>query len=174
MADFSLSHIFSLSNITDSNLINFLLVLALFWFILSKMKVKDKITKAHAQEKQAILNSDNEKEKSIFNLKEIKESINTLGAELAKIFNDGKKIIEDLGKTAKNEINEIEQIFENNAKKMLNIENEKIKLETRAELAKKSIDVAKNKLTDALKQDKNLHKKFIDDAISELDEIEIK
>lgn len=165
---------FSINGILHSNLINFIIMIAIFAFIAYKMKVKQKIDAAHKGEKQVILNSDSEKEKSIFALKEIKNSIKTLGDEIEKIFNDGKKIIEDLENSVKNEISEIEETFNKNGEKMLSVEEEKAKHQIKIELARKSVEIAEKKLKDALLANRDLHKKIIDNAIKELDEIKIK
>lgn len=164
----------TLSNILHSNLFNFVIMVVLFAIIFHKMNVKKKLDDAHKGEKQIILDSDSEKEKSIFALKEVKNSVKNLGNEIETIYNDGKKIIADLETNVQLEIKEIEQNFNKHGEKMLEVEDEKARYQARIELAKKSVEVAENKLNSALLEDIKLHKKFIADAIDELDEIEIK
>jgi len=165
---------FTLANIFKSNLINFILVITLFGLIFRKMNVKGKVDDAHTKQKQVIKDSENDKEKSIFELKTIRESVKNLGVELEKIINDGKEIIANLKKLTKQELQEIEEGFKKSAARIFGVQEENAKHETKTLLAKKGVEIAEGKLKDALKKDKKLHKKFINDAINELDEIEIK
>jgi len=165
---------FSYENILHSNVINFAVVIVFFALIFWKLKVGQKLNDAHSKEKQAIKDSEAGREKSIFELKTVKESVKKLGAELEKIAEDGKKIIADLKKLTKNELKDIEEGLERSAKKIFGIQEENIKHQAKTELAKKGVEIAENRLKDALLKDKKLHKKFINSAIDELDEIEIK
>lgn len=165
---------FSLHGILHSNIINFVLMIVLLALIFWKVDVKGKVDDAHAQHKQIIKDSENDREKSIFELKGIRESVKNLAEELEKITNDGKQIIADLKKLTKTELTEIEEGFKRSMARIFGVQEENAKHETKALLAKKGVEIAEDKLKNALKSDKKLHKKFINDAINELDEIEIK
>jgi|GEM_PF-1472884 len=165
---------FSLQSILHSNIINFILMIAFFALLFAKLNVKGKVDDAHAKQKQVIKDSENNKEKSIFELKGIRESVKNLGAELEKITNDGKEIIANLKRLTKQELQQIEEGFKKSAARIFGVQEENAKHETKTHLAKKGVEIAEGKLKEALARDKKLHKKFIDDAINELDGIEIK
>ncbi len=149
-------------------------MVALFVLIFLKVNVKGKVDEAHSKQKQIIKDSEAEKERSIFELKGIKESVKNLSAELEKITNDGKEIISNLKKLTKSELEEIEESFKKSAARIFGVQEENAKHETKNLLAKKGLEIAEEKLKNTLKSDKKLHKKFINDAINELDGIEIK
>lgn len=163
---------FSFSNILHSNLINFLIVVGFFGIIFWKLKVGEKLGTAHNAEKHGILNSNIEKEKSIFKLQEIKANLSSLGAEIVQIYADGKRIIEKFKTSLSEELKGLEESFAQNTNKMLEIQEEKIKTETKKQLTQICIELSQKRLVEALSADKNLHKKFIEDAVNDIEKLD--
>ena len=104
-------------------------------------------------------------------LDEIKEKIKHLPEEIADIKQSAENNIRGIEKRINEEIEEKKKDIENNAKRILGLETKKFKSRLSAVLSQASIDLAKNNALEQLNNNRELHDKYINDAIDEIDRI---
>lgn len=155
----------------QSNTLNFLIVLCLIIFLVVKLNIKDKIENLRNEIKNYVDASTNEKEQSDKNLEIIKKKVDKLPLVIEKIQKSTENSVKNLGEKIKNEIEEQKKDIENNAERIFNLETKKFKEKLTALLSEKSVEIARENALTQLSQNNDLHNKYIDNAIEELDRI---
>lgn len=198
--------------ILSTNIINFVIVLAVLYFVVAKMPILKAIFKPllhpiklifHftdflkasiedtkkeiiafktpldllSEEIQSIKanleHSDEEKQNAIRKLNEALENAKNLPIELEKIKIETRKILENLEAKKQDEILELNEQLDKNAAKIMTNETEKVLSDVRKELSTNSIVLAQEKIKQSLNQNPELHRKFINQAIAELEKMEL-
>ena len=157
--------------IVQSNTLNFLIVLAVVLFIVSKLDVKSKREAIKDEIKTYVDNSSQEKESAKKELDEINEKIKHLPDEIADIKQSAENNIRGIEKRINEEIEEKKKDIENNAKRILGLETKKFKSRLSGILSQASIDLAKNNALEQLNNNRELHDRYINEAIDEIDRI---
>lgn len=157
--------------IVQSNTLNFLIVLAIVLFIVSKFDVKSKLEMIKEEIKAYVDNSSQEKEAAEKDLDEIKEKIKHLPNEIADIKQSAENNIKGIEKRINQEIEDKKKDIENNAKRILGLETKKFKSRLSGILSQASIDLAKKNALEQLNNNRELHDKYINEAIDEIDRI---
>ena len=104
-------------------------------------------------------------------VQQINEKIKHLPDEIADIKLSAQNNIQGIEKRINEEIEEKKKDIENNAKRILGLETKKFKSRLSAVLSQASIDLAKNNALEQLNNNRELHDKYINDAIDEIDRI---
>lgn len=159
--------------IAHSNVINFIIMVFLLYKIVKKCKLDEVFNNAIKQVETKITDSDTQKSKSKQNLDKAQELLDNLpkdiedleksSADKIKNFNDK---IED---NTKKSITHIEE----NAVKTIQLEEKKISNILTQQTSVASIELAKQQLTKMLKGNEELHTKFIQDSLDELDKVKL-
>ncbi len=157
--------------IVQSNTLNFLIVLAVVLFIVSKMDVKSKLEAIKDEIKNYVDASSKEKEAAEQDLQAINERIKQLPDEIADIKKSAENNIRGIEKRINEEIEEKKKDIENNAKRILGLETKKFKSRLSGILSQASIDLAKKNALEQLNNNRKLHDRYIDEAIDEIDRI---
>lgn len=157
--------------IVQSNTLNFLIVLAVVLFIVSKLDVKSKLEAIKDEIKTYVDTSSQEKEAAEKDLDEIKEKIKHLPEEIADIKQSAENNIRGIEKRINEEIEEKKKDIENNAKRILGLETKKFKSHLSGVLSQASVDLAKKNALEQLNNNRELHDRYIDEAIDEIDRI---
>ncbi len=155
----------------QSNTLNFLIVLFLIIFLVVKLNLKQKIETLRGEIKDYVDASTNEKEQSDKDLEIIKKKVDKLPLVIEKIQKSTENSVKNLGEKIKNEIEEQKKDIENNAERIFNLETKKFKEKLTSLLSEKSVEIAKENALNQLAQNNDLHNKYIDNAIDELDRI---
>lgn len=155
----------------QSNTLNFLIVLFLIIFLVVKLNLKQKIETLRIEIKDYVDASVNEKEQSDKNLEIIKKKVDKLPLVIEKIQKSTENSVKNLGEKIKNEIEEQKKDIENNAERIFNLETKKFKEKLTSLLSEKSVEIARENALNQLAQNNDLHNKYIDNAIDELDRI---
>ena len=116
-------------------------------------------------------NSSQEKESAKKELDEINEKIKHLPDEIADIKQSAENNIRGIEKRINEEIEEKKKDIENNAKRILGLETKKFKSRLSGILSQASIDLAKNNALEQLNNNRELHDRYINEAIDEIDRI---
>lgn len=164
-----MSDIFHL--LIQTNTLNFLIVLCLIIFLVIKLNLKDKMDNLSNEIKEYVEASSTEKEQSDKNLEIIKKKVDKLPLVIEKIQKSTENSVKNLGEKIKNEIAEQKQDIENNAERIFHLETKKFKEKLTALLSEKSVEIARENALNQLNQNIELHNKYIDNAIDELDRI---
>ena len=166
-----MSDIFHL--ILHSNLINFLIVLSLLIVIVNKLNLKEKIETLRDEIKTYVDASVQEKEVAEQNLTSIKQKIEDLPSQIKDIQISTDNSVKSIGEKIKADIQEQKQDISNNAERIFNLEMKKFKQKLTSALSEKSVEIARDNAVNQLKQNNELHNKYIDNAIEELDRINL-
>ena len=154
-----------------TNTINFLIVLALIVFLVCKLNVKQKIQELREEIKVFVESAENEKIRSEKELSEINNKITGLPREIEDIKESAQRSSESIASKIRRETEEQKHDIENNAKRIFNLETKKFKSKLNTLLSEKSIELAKENAVNQLNSNADLHNKYIDNAIAELDRI---
>ena len=156
-----------------SNTLNFFIVLAILVVIVVKLNLKDKIEVLRDEIRTYVESSVNEKNVPEKNLSLIKEKIQQLPATIEDIEKSTKNSVKSLGEKIKADIQEQKQDIANSAERIFNLETKKFKQKLTSILSEKSVEIARDNAINQLKENNELHNKYIDSAIDELDGISL-
>lgn len=156
-----------------SNTLNFFIVLAILVVIVVKLNLKDKIEVLRDEIRTYVESSVNEKNVAEKNLSLIKEKIQQLPATIEDIEKSTKNSVKSLGEKIKADIQEQKQDIANSAERIFNLETKKFKQKLTSILSEKSVEIARDNAINQLKENNELHNKYIDNAIEELDRISL-
>ena len=159
--------------IIQTNTLNFLIVLAIVLFIASKLDIKTKLEKVRCEIQVFVDESSKEKENSLKALDNINQKIKHLPEEIADIKQTAENNVKGIEQRINSEIQEKMSDIENNAKRILGLETKKFKSKLSGILSQASIDLARKNAEEQLKNNRELHNKYINDAINEIDRINL-
>lgn len=157
----------------QSNSLNFIVVLLVVIFILKKMNIKQKFEDIKNQITNYVNESEKEKEISEKGLLEIKNKVEKLPAEIDLIERSVQRSINNFEKKSEKEIQEKCKDIDNTAKRLLNLETKKFKSKLTGILSETSVNLAEDNAINQLKNNRELHDKYIYEAINELDGINL-
>lgn len=163
----------SLQGLLEGNLFNFLILAGVIAFALYKVNISAVLERAKNAVAELLQKSDDEKTNSQKTLEAAKKDAENLPAELEVIKNDAQNAIESFKKAAQAEIEQTVQRLEHNAQKSIENEVQKINSVLQREAALNAVNNAHKKTVEGLSQSSELHRKFINDAINKIEEIEI-
>ena len=166
-----MSDIFHL--IIHSNLINFLIVLGIIIVLLVKLNLNGKIEVLRDEIKTYVDASVQEKEVAEQKLSSIKQKIEELPSQIKDIEIKTENSVKSIGEKIKADILEQKQDISNNAERIFNLEMKKFKQKLTSALSEKSIEIARENAVKQLNENNELHNKYIDSAIDELDGISL-
>lgn len=156
-----------------SNTLNFIIVLAILILLVVKLNLKDKIEFLKEEIKNYVESSYEEKAKAEQSLTLIKEKIEELPKEIENINESAENSVKSIGEKIQSEIVDKKQDIANNAERIFNLETKKFKQKLTAILSEKSVEIARENALNQLNENKDLHNKYIDTAIEELDRISL-
>ena len=159
--------------LVHSNTLNFLIVLSIIVILVVKLNLKDKIEVLREEIKSYVDASADEKNIAEQNLSIIKEKIQKLPLQIEDIQKSTENSVKSIGEKIKADIQEQKQDISNNAERILNLEMKKFKQKLTSVLSEKSVEIAKENAINQLKENNELHNKYIDNAIEELDRISL-
>ena len=162
-----------LKYLATSNTINFIIMVGILYWIVKKIDINKILDSWINKIKKAIKDSEEQKQQSISNLQKAKEILDGLEQDIERI----DKNCDDKINVFKNQITQttkksIENI-NSNIKRTLMIDEKKISNNIVENAAKDSINQAQNDIINLLKTNPDLHNKFIQNSIEELEKVKI-
>lgn len=157
----------------QTNTINFIVVLAVLIFILSKLNVGTKINKIKEEIKEYVENSVAEKTIAEKELEAVEEKIKQLPTETKLIETSAENNIKGLEQKIKKEIEDKKNDIKTSADRILNLEIKQFKSKLTSILSEKSVILAKDNAIEQLKNNSELHNKYINEAIEEIGRISL-
>ena len=156
-----------------SNLFNFVLMLVLLGWIIEKFDIGGALEKDRKSIEDKINNSKKEHETALQNLYATQEKEVEVDKEILDIIDKsahnavivGEKLVEEAKKQSEN--------FSKSTQKAIATNIEKLRLNLTNETAQTAINKAKNHIENLLKEDRNLHIKYINESIESLKGIEL-
>ncbi len=159
--------------LATSNAINFIIMLVILGIIIAKINLKSSLNDAVAGVENSIKNSDNEKEKSENVLETSKKEFNRLPEVIQNLENEAElkvRVFKD--KIEENTQKNIQDI-QKNVERSLSIEEDKISNLLTGRTINASVALAQDNIRDLLKNNPELHLKFIDESLDELDKVKL-
>lgn len=160
----------SWSNIIHSNMLNFLILVIVLYFLL-KDKIKNAIDNMTEKTNKTVNDSILNKEAALKTLEETKSNYEQTPQETAEIKNIALNTLSSLERKAKEDTEKAKHFFAENITKSVDSEASRIQSALIKETAKNSVDNALNSIRARLNQDETLHDKLIEKAIEELENI---
>ena len=157
----------------QSNIFNFILVVAIIVYLVRKFNLKQKIEKLSNEIKSYVDESEKEKLDAEKELKNINDKIAKLPSEIDNINRSADNSVKSLSEKILIETESQKQDILNNAERLLNLETKKFKSKLVGILSEKSVELVQQNTINQLNSNRDLHKKYIDNAISELDRINL-
>lgn len=156
-----------------SNTLNFLIVLSILVVIFVKLNLKEKIEVLRDEIRTYVDTSVQEKNVAEQNLSLIKDKIKKLPEEIEDIKKSTENSVKSIGEKIRADIDEQKQDIANSAERIFNLETKKFKQKLTSVLSEKSVEIARYNAIEQLKGNSQLHNKYIDNAIDELDRISL-
>lgn len=157
----------------QTNTFNFIIVFVILYIIFSKLNLKEKIESLKSDIKNYVDESSKEKDKAESDLNEIKNKIAKLPDEISRIQKSAKNSVESIERKIESEMKEQMSDIDNNAKRILNLETKKFKSKLTGILSEASVNLAKDNALKQLENNRELHDKYIYDAIDEIDRVNL-
>ncbi len=155
----------------QSNTLNFIIVFALIVFLFVKLNFKQKIENIRNEIKEYVETAQNERIQAENELGRIKDEVARLPEKIENIRKSAENSVVSIGEKIQAEIESQKQDISNNARRIFNLETKNFKSKLTNLLSEKSVEAAKENAMNQLNADKSLHRKYIDNAIDELDRI---
>ena len=157
--------------IVESNTFNFVVLLIIFAVLYRKMNVSAGIEKI----KQGIINSINsakeERELAKDKLKSAQKSIENIDNDIAKQLEDAFHRGEGLAKQILATTEEKVKLIEKNVERVIDAEEKTLSAKMSAKTLNASVELAKKHIVSTLENNLDLHNKFIDESIENIDRI---
>ncbi len=157
--------------IVKSNTFNFIILLIVLIFLLQKMRISSVLENLKNKIIEKIEMSKKEQEKAEIELSKAQKSIENLDIEIQQSVELTKKNIEGaVTQTLDNAQRQAEKILDN-VKTTIENEEKQISSKVLENSTKQALISAKNKIVEKLKSNPELHSKYIDEAIENIDKV---
>lgn len=159
--------------LAKSNTINFLIMAYILYWIVKKIDIKSMFEKSVNSIQNSIKQSETEKENSKNLLQDAKNTMDKLPKQIEEI----EKFNEQKTETFKKQLEESSDAaiknISKNIEKVFAIEEKKISNEITSETVSDSIEQSKQNIIEMLKNKPELHYKFIEKSLDELDRVQL-
>ena len=155
--------------IVESNLFNFAIFMLIIIVIAKKVNIPSLLENLKGQVAEKIHQSEKAKKTALNNLKNAKKEVKNADKESEEILENTKLHAENLKKRilfdSKTRVKELEE----NSKKILETEEQTINLLLTKTQGQESLKLAQKHITEVLENDMELHKKFIEISIDDIE-----
>ncbi len=159
--------------IVHSNAFNFIVMVLLLSWIIKKINLKESLNVMKNNIIDKIENSKSEKESANKILDDAKEQVKNLDIEIQKRLkqaeNHGQDLAEKIFKDTELKIKQIE----NNIEKVIDTEEKTLSADLTKKTVKASVELAVKQVQNILANNPQLHEKFINESIDEIDRIKL-
>lgn len=157
--------------IVQSNTFNFAILVVIIAIVFAKINLPEIIENIRSEVSRAIENAKLEKQNAEKELKSAKNAVKNTDTEVQQKLDGAKQNVNNLtNEIMKNTQEQIKHI-EKNVERVISAEEKKLSTKLMQETIQQSIELAKQNIINRL--DKDLHEKFIDDSINELDRVKL-
>ena len=164
---------FSFANILHSNIINFAIMIAFFAFLAYKLEIMTKIEDMRASVQKKVEESDQLKKDAEADLQKVSESLGNVEEEINAIIEKAEETAKSFEQKTREELDKSVEQLKQNAEKQLASEKNHVQSEVIKSFSNSSIEIAQKQIKSALENDKQLHRKYIEDFINSIDKIDV-
>ncbi len=159
--------------IVQSNTFNFAILVIIIAVVFAKIDLPGIIEKIKNDVARAIENAKQEKENAEKDLKTAQKTAANTDNEVAEQLKTAENNAQNLSQgIMKNTELQIENI-KSNILKVINAEEKSLSAKLTQDTVNNSIELAKQNIINKLNENPDLHKKFIDDSINEIDRVQL-
>src|SRR5574344_552335 len=157
--------------IVESNVFNFIFFIVFFVWVFKKVNISAMITNLQQKIVNVIDLAKKEKEQSVVALNSAEDSVKNLENDLKVILDEAEKSAEVMSEKISAETEKQIENIELNSKKVIEAEEKFLTSSLIKIASKNSVENAKNKILNQLVQSPELHEKYINESIDELDRL---
>ena len=165
----TISHIWQL--IVESNTFNFILFAAILVWIFQKINIKEIIVTLQKKIIKLIDEVKREHEEAKNKLHKAEKAVENLPQELNSIVDDAKKSAQVISEKILMEAQKQVENIKTNMTKVIEAEEKLLIANLTKTTSKASVDLAKSHIQKNLEEKPNLHEKYINESIDELDRL---
>ena len=159
--------------IVRSNTFNFVLLLAIFYFIFKKINISQVIEKLQQDIINTIENVKNNKRQADEKLAKAKDSVKNLDKDIEMQMEQANANAKAIADTIFNNTQKRIDTIKTNVDKSITTEEKSLSAKLTEKAAHAAVALAKNHIINTLKDRPDLHDKYIDESIQELDRIQL-
>src|SRR5574344_1389023 len=159
--------------IVYSNTFNFAIFLGIIIYVAKKIDVAKMIGSLQEKIQKIIDDSKHAKNEAVMALREAQNKTENVANEVKTILEDASKTAGTMSEKILDEAKKQIENIEKNAQKNIEGETQKLKKNLSNMVSKASVKLMKQNLQKKLNENKNLHQNFIDEAINEIEKLEI-
>ena len=157
--------------IVESNTFNFAILLLLFVILYKKLNVSGGIEKIKQDIINSINNAKEEKAKAENKLSQAQKSVENIDNDIAKQLEEASKRADGIASQILNNTNAKVQLIEKNIKRVISAEEKTLSAQITKKTLNTSIEIARKHIISVLENNHDLHNKFIDESIQNIDRI---
>lgn len=159
--------------ILESNTFNFIVLVILITYLMKKLNAGAALENLKNSIVKRIEDSKNQKEQALSELKNAEKAVENLDSEIKEHYTLAEKNADGVIKqTAENAESQVEHILKN-VENAIENEEKQISAQILKSTAQKALLSAKEIIAEKLKQHPELHEKYINEAIEDIDKVKI-
>lgn len=162
-----------LKKLAESNTINFIIMVAILAVIVIKMNLKASMDNSIAKVETSIKQSDETRSNSEKVLSKSKDLYDKLPEDIQKLNEEAVLKAEVFKKQIENSSEKEISGLKNNIGRVISIEEKKISNLLQKSTIENSVSMAENNIKTLLDSNRELHKKFIEESLDELDKVQL-
>lgn len=159
--------------ILESNTFNFAILVVIFVILFQKLKIGEMISKIQSDIISAIEDSKLVRVKAEEKLQNAKMKVKNIDKEISEKLSIVSNRAQNLEKSIEDNVKTRVSQIENNAQRVISSELKNIKVELSSGVAKDAVELAEKFVIEKIRQNPELHDKYIDESIQELDRISL-
>lgn len=159
--------------ILESNTFNFIILLILIIAVMQKLNVKAAVEKLKNDIIEAIENSKRAKENAYNNYTDAKSKIEHIEDEISEKLTLASQQADNVAASITDNIERKIKQIETNVVKVIEAEEKTLVTSLTDKTSKESVELARNYVKSRLAQEPELHKRYIEESINELDKVKI-
>lgn len=157
--------------IVESNTFNFIVLLLIFAVLFKKLNVSDAVEKIKQDIINAIDNAKAERENAKNKLMEAQKSIEHIEEDIKQRLEEASSKGDGIAKQILANTEEQVKLIENNIARVINAEEKTLSAQMTKKTLNASIELAKQHIKNILENNEELHNKFIDESIENIDRV---
>lgn len=157
--------------IVESNTFNFVVLLLIFAILYKKLNVSNAVEKIKQGIVKTIEDAKSEKESAENKLKDAQKAIENLDDDIKSRIDDAKLRAEGIAKQILTNADSRVKLIEKNIGRVISAEEKTLSAKMSEKTLKTSVELAKQHIINMLENNKDLHNKFIDESIENIDKV---
>ena len=148
-------------------------MVAVFAVIIKKLNVAQKIEDMRASIQKTVEDSDLAKEEAKKDYESVADSLANIDVEINEIVEKAEDTAKTFEQKSKEDLDKAVETIKKNIEKQVQSEENNVQAQLMKKVSESSIEIAERQIVSALDKDKALHRKYIDEFIEEIEEIDV-